>query len=127
METTFTVPGPIPSKKNSKQWIVRGGRKYLVPSDRHAAWYVQAKAAIKVQSVPRFGEVSAVAISFLPSDRRRHDLSNCAESVMDLLVDMGILIDDSWWEVPALHLDRAELADIPGAEVTIKGRINIEE
>ena len=49
------------------------------------------------------------------------DLSNKAESIMDLLVDNGVIEDDNWFEVPALAstfggVDKAN----PRAEVVIE-------
>ena len=37
-------------------------------------------------------------------DKRKTDLTNKAESVMDLLVDCGVIEDDSWQFVPKLYL-----------------------
>jgi hypothetical protein len=45
-----------------------------------------------------------VILSFTAGDRRRFDLSNVAESCMDLLVDAAYLADDSWSVVPSLTL-----------------------
>lgn len=47
---------------------------------------------------------ASVTMTFFAENRRRFDLSNAAESVMDLLVDAEILADDSWAVVPQLHL-----------------------
>jgi hypothetical protein len=53
------------------------------------------------------------------TDRRRRDSSNTFESIMDLLVDAGILADDAWAitgptaQFPELRPDR------PGFEVII--------
>ena len=38
-------------------------------------------------------------------DNRRADLTNKAESIMDLLVDCKVIVDDSWQEVPRLLLN----------------------
>jgi len=45
-----------------------------------------------------------ISITFYPDTRRTFDLSNAAESVMDLLVDAEILSDDNWSVVPDLTL-----------------------
>jgi Holliday junction resolvase RusA-like endonuclease len=37
-----------------------------------------------------------VKIQFMIRDNRRRDLTNMAESVMDLLVDYGVIADDRW-------------------------------
>ena len=53
--------------------------------------------------------VQKVYILFSPPDARKADLSNKAESIMDLLVDAGIIKDDNWFEIPDLHLVRADI------------------
>lgn len=62
-----------------------------------------------------------VSITFYPNTRRRFDLSNAAESVMDLLVDAAILADDSWSVVLDLSLHFGEVdPKNPRAEVNIE-------
>ncbi len=61
-----------------------------------------------------------VSITFYPDTRRTFDLSNAAESVMDLLVDAAILADDSWSVVPDLSLHFGEVdPKNPRAEIGI--------
>jgi Holliday junction resolvase RusA-like endonuclease len=53
-------------------------------------------------------------------DNRRTDLSNKAESIMDLLVDNGILEDDCWQIVPILALQGMKVdKENPRAEIFI--------
>ena len=47
---------------------------------------------------------NALTITFFAGDNRKFDLSNKAESVMDLLVDAGLLEDDNYSVVSDLHL-----------------------
>ena len=66
------------------------------------------------------GQISAIEIVVFPATRRRGDLTNKAESVMDLLVDCKVIEDDNWFSVPRVNLifggvDRTN----PRAEVTI--------
>lgn len=42
-------------------------------------------------------------------DKRKADLSNKVESIMDLLVDNGIIEDDSWQYVPRLFMEFIEV------------------
>lgn len=51
-----------------------------------------------------FDKVRIVEITFYPSTLRKSDLTNKAESVMDLLVDVGIIEDDNWFVVGYLNL-----------------------
>lgn len=101
----FTLTGSVASKKNSKKWIVRGHRKYLVPGDVHAAWYKEACMQLKQHRLPRYSvEKATVKITIFAKDRKRADLTNKAESIMDLLVDLGILEDDNWFICGDIHL-----------------------
>ena len=45
--------------------------------------------------IEKVTEPCDVSIKYWLPDRRRRDLSNMTESVMDLLVDRGVLTDDS--------------------------------
>ena len=47
---------------------------------------------------------SKIKAEFWLPDNRKTDLSNKIESVMDLLVDNGIIEDDSWQIISDLHL-----------------------
>jgi Holliday junction resolvase RusA-like endonuclease len=100
----LTLPGRVPSKKNSKRWMKFGHRMVLVPSVQFNAWHEEMMLRIRryrpKQPIPK----AKVAIMFFAENRRRFDLSNAAESVMDLLVDAGILEDDSAENVPELVL-----------------------
>lgn len=115
----FTIPGPIPPKKNSKKIIRVNGRILIIPSKSHEEWFKNARYAL-IGAKP-VGDISSVEIAFWWPDMRRRDMSNAAESIMDLLVDGGIIEDDSWQYVPRLVLvsagvDRAK----PRAEVSVK-------
>ena len=48
------------------------------------------------------------------------DLTNKAESVMDLLVDYGVLKDDCWTVVPALGLVGTLRRGKAGCDITIE-------
>jgi Holliday junction resolvase RusA-like endonuclease len=91
-------------KKNSKRIIHAGGRPRLISSEAFVAWHEEMMLRVR-RFRPKTPIASAhVAITFFAENRRRFDLSNAAESVMDLLVDAEILADDSWAVVSDLHL-----------------------
>jgi Holliday junction resolvase RusA-like endonuclease len=48
--------------------------------------------------------VKKIVIQIWAGDKRASDLTNKAESIMDLLVDAGILSDDNWFVVPNVEL-----------------------
>jgi Holliday junction resolvase RusA-like endonuclease len=121
--TTFELKGNIPSKKNSKRWIQRGHRKFLVPSEDHEAWHEAAMWDIKAQGpLPETIEKAEVVITIYSENKRAGDLSNKAESVMDLLVDLEIIKDDNWFVVGDLHLKFGGVdKENPRAVIEIKG------
>lgn len=99
---TLTLPGRVPSKKNSKRIVQVGGRPRLISSAAYLAWHEEQMLRIRAHRPKKPIASAHVAITFFAENRRRFDLSNAAESVMDLLVDAGFLADDSWVVVPEL-------------------------
>jgi Holliday junction resolvase RusA-like endonuclease len=106
----------IPSKKNSKR-IFRGknGQPFITGSAEYNEWQGLAKdhfiwlRKIEERSNERkfpieAGNIKAIKIKFTFGDKRRRDLTNQAESIMDALVDAGIITDDSYQVVPALAM-----------------------
>ena len=84
---------------------MRGGRKLLVPSDRHEDWHLDASWQLKAQKRPADPiEMASIVITIFAENKRPSDLSNKAESIMDLLVDMEIIKDDNWFVIGDLHL-----------------------
>lgn len=101
----ITILGDVPSKKNSKRIFVRNGRPVVLPSLSHQEWHEQAMWQLKRMGkpVPVKG-YKIMTLTFYPSNKRKADLSNKCESVMDLLVDAGFLEDDNYFVVPKLTL-----------------------
>jgi Holliday junction resolvase RusA-like endonuclease len=104
----ITLFGRIPSKKNSKQVVCRGRYPMVFPSERFVEWHRDAtqqlmSMGMAVSKMGPMGHVS-VTITIYAPDARVADLTNKAESIMDLLVDNGILADDNWFVCPDVHL-----------------------
>ena len=102
----ITITGRIPSKKNSRNLFVSKGVKPRImnlPSNKYAEWHAQAEEQVQKQFFC-VGTTDDIQIDFYMPDKRRCDLTNKAESVMDLLVDTGVLHDDSWQCTGALYL-----------------------
>jgi len=116
------IAGRIPSKKNSRNIFVRGGRILNIPSAKYAAWHKDALTQVAdIRKNYFLLENVEVTIDFFAPDKRASDLSNKAESIMDLLVDAGILADDNWWVVDKLILNfRGVDKKNPGATVYIR-------
>ena len=95
----INLNGLVKPKKNSKRIIrPKCGRPILLPSEAFVEWYSMAMAQLMIGEYPRdqISEPIQVKIQFFIKDKRRRDLTNLAESVMDLLVDYGTIADDRW-------------------------------
>lgn len=97
----ITLFGRVPSKKNSRIHT-RTGMSF--PSANYTAWHKDASNQLKFFKKDPMEIPRTVTITFFFPDKRRTDLSNKAESIMDLLVDNGFLADDSWQVVNKLVL-----------------------
>ena len=119
MNKRLTVLGRIPSKKNSRINFVRNGRVMSIPSTKYQAWHKNASKDLSVPVKP-IQNIIQVTLSFYAPDRRKADLTNKAESVMDLMVDNNILEDDNWYIVRNVVLRFIEVdKENPRCEVDI--------
>ena len=93
---TFTLFGVIPSKKNSKQICKRGSKHFISSSTRYAEWEQWAKK--ELNNGVTFKPIQRCEIEFTLQfgDRRRRDITNTLEGVLDALVLAGILADDNY-------------------------------
>lgn len=118
MRYAYTLTGRVPSKKNSRI-NTRSGRSF--PSRDYALWHADALGQVALQQVP--AEPVALCENLLIELRfptlGRADLTNKAESIMDLLVDAGVLRDDCWRVVPMMRLSGFHDKDNPGARVIV--------
>lgn len=103
MILTFTFEGNTPSKKNQKRPIIntRTKKMMFLPSLAHKAWHREALATMLLQKArldARFPiqKCKRVGVTLFYGDLRARDNSNTWESIADLLVDAGVLEDDSW-------------------------------
>lgn len=97
----MTIYGEVPSKKNTRIPVTRGSYTFMIPGKTYKAWH-----ALAVPQVPkcRVESPTAVTMTFYAKTKRKADLTNRAESVMDLLVDCGVLEDDNYFAVPKVTL-----------------------
>ena len=61
-------------------------------------------AIFYIRHIKPVNKINSVTLAFYAESKRRKDLTNCAEGVMDLLVKAGILQDDNWFVVPKIVL-----------------------
>jgi len=128
MIVTFDLDGTIPSKKNSKQIFKnsRTGKRFPSTSDRFKIWEQGSRYQINLQKGSRTDIVfpikkcEYIECTLFYGDRRGRDNSNTIESIHDLLVDTGIILDDKWQitgttiQIPIFREKE------PGARIVIK-------
>lgn len=120
----IVLQGRIPSKKNSKFIARRGAHTYLLPKPEYTQW--QQEQSYRIKKIPKpLENIEQIMIRFYWPDNRKTDLTNKAESVMDLLVDNKIISDDSWQFVPLLGLSSGGVdKENPRAEIEIYTKLN---
>jgi Holliday junction resolvase RusA-like endonuclease len=116
----YTLSGAVPSKKNSKRIVRAGKRVLIIPSKNHYLWHKEALKDLLSQGIEQIDKCT-IDIRFIFGDMRRADLSNKAESIMDLLVDAGIIKDDNWQVVNDLHLSGAYSKGVFSTIIKIRG------
>lgn len=99
----FTLKGPIPAKKNSR----RNFRGLSLPSENYLKWHKEnlptAKTAAGVSSLD-VNKPLKIEVLVTFKDKRRRDLDNELSSVLDLMVDAGVIKDDCWVNVPEMSI-----------------------
>ena len=100
----FTIPYDTPSKKNSRIVNRRTGRSF--PSKAYSDWQLKASLWIRTHySINALGNGPfSVSMAFNHCTLRRCDSDNKASSILDLLVDLGVIEDDSWQVVRSLSV-----------------------
>lgn len=117
----FYLSGRIPSKKNSKYMIYAKGRPMFIPSPAYKSWHEEQSWQIKRRVPKEPYEDVTITLEFYAPDKRATDLSNKAESIMDLLVDSKVIKDDNWFVVPQLILRFVRVyKENPGVQITIE-------
>ena len=112
----LSIKGRVPSKKNSRI-NTRSGRSF--PSKKYTEWHEDASWQLFPQKKKMGIDRCQVKLMFYMPDMIRADLTNKAESIMDLLVDIGVITDDRWQVVRPLLLDAELDRDNPRCEITI--------
>lgn len=114
----ITITGRIPSKKNSRLVVCRGKFPISLPSEAYTKWHKDASKQLQVFSEQRLKFGNSLVILMFAPDKRATDLTNKAESIMDLLTDNGFITDDNWFIISELRLKFGGVEkDNPRAEV----------
>jgi Holliday junction resolvase RusA-like endonuclease len=94
----FTIPGQVPSKKNSRNIFVRGGKIVNIPNKRYQEWHKDTLRTLSLRLKTALGSIKTpyhVTYTIYTKDKRLRDLSNMVSSLDDLLVDFGLIEDDN--------------------------------
>lgn len=99
----FVLSGETPPKKNSRITL-RNGR--TIPSKRYTEWHSNAIAELLWQKRPELPlkDRYIIRFHFIHGDLRRRDSDNQVSSVLDVLQDSQIIIDDSWQIVEQIEI-----------------------
>lgn len=98
----ITLMGETPSKKNSRI-NTRSGRSF--PNQRYVKWHDRVISELHVlllqKQIRKFEGVKVkMTVTFFHDSFRRIDSDNQLSSILDTLVDAGILEDDNWKVIP---------------------------
>lgn len=102
----FTVPLIPISKKNSQQILTnpKTGRPFIMPSKKYkeyekdALWFIPKGETINKP-------VNVKCLFYMPT-RRKCDLVNMQESILDVMVKAGLLADDNYSIVQSMDGSR---------------------
>lgn len=106
------ISGEVPAKKNSRI-VLKNGKN--IPSVRYKEWHEKSYIELLTQKRPSKALDIPISIDiiFQHGDLRRRDFDNGVNSIMDLLVDVGILQDDKWSIVKKATIDNTFIKNNP--------------
>ena len=106
--------GNIPAKKNSR---INRSDGMSFPSLAFEEWQKTAISNVRLQTRTRFvNPVSMEIIIYFATDVRA-DLDNRVTSILDMLVQAMVLMDDKWQQVPIIKMQAEYRPKRPGAFV----------
>ena len=112
------IPLETPSKKNSRVVDRRTGRTF--PNKRFTEWHKAAVLYVKQQHAHQLNEGPfALYLEFTHGDKIRRDSDNGVSSILDLLVDCGVLQDDNWMVVSKIVTTNLYDKGNPGVNISI--------
>ena len=118
----------LPSKKNSKQIMYnrKTNRPFIMSSTDYLQWHKNATVEIIQWKVRNIGKGFTfpitrckMAVFFFFPDNRARDLDNKLASVMDVLVDTGVIISDKWQVVRPITMDAGISKTTPRVDIYI--------
>ena len=118
---SFKIPLPPISKKNSQQILVNKatGKPFIMPSKKYkeyeaaALWYIPKTIFINCP-------VNVKCLFYMPT-KRKCDLVNMQEAILDIMTKAGLLADDNFTIVQSMDGSRVLYdKDNPRTEVYIE-------
>lgn len=103
MTLRYVIPLPPVTKKNSQRILYsrKNKRPFIAPSSAYVSYARDAKRYLVPRPLkPIQSAVSVRCVFYMPT-RRKADLTNLLEAVDDILVERGILADDSYSIIPS--------------------------
>lgn len=94
MTLKFVIPVAPRTKKNSQRIVTIGGHPRVIPSRAYKDYEDAAGYYLPHLKEPISALVNVKAVFFMPT-RRRVDLVNLEEALLDVLVRYGVLADDN--------------------------------
>lgn len=110
MAREITIHGQVPSLKNSKQLFInrRTGKNFITSSEASKAWVNAALWQLKGQE-PIENYPLGITMIFYFKGNHRKDLDNACSSVLDVLREAHIIVDDDFKHVDTIT---AQFGDI---------------
>lgn len=93
-KTWGCIYGAPVTKKNSQQIVPAGGRWIIVPSKKYKQYEKMCGQFMPMMPEPISEPVNVKALFYMPT-RRRVDLVNLQEALLDVLTHYDVLKDDS--------------------------------
>lgn len=118
----FTIPLPPISKKNSQQILVNKatGKPFIMPSKKYKEYEQTALWYIPKQRAPINMPVNVKCVFYMPT-KRKCDLVNMQEAILDIMTKAGLLVDDNFTIVQSMDGSRVLYdKENPRTEVVIE-------
>lgn len=117
----YTFPGEVPSKKNSKRIVYARGRAILLPSEKYKKWEKVAQKEILTKGIPTAPlKAARLTIDIYHGDCIHRDTNNATQGIQDVLVDMGVIVDDNWMVIGSPDVRHFVDVENPRMEVWVK-------
>lgn len=112
----LVLEGSVPSKKNSR---INRGDGVSFPSTKFMHWQNDALKQVRLQTRQRFYVPVSIEVIIYFGTNIRADLDNRLTSILDMLVEALVLLDDKWQNVPRIAVQAEYRKGKPGAFIRL--------